>query len=157
MNECDECGLFPANIHYTRIEGDTRQSFHLCESCAKKRGISVTIADHGTAAPSPATAGGLECNGCGMKYSEFKRYGRLGCSGCYGVFCKEIDGLHRELHGSLEHKGKKYRGANGRHTPDGNDYSRLHNELIAAIVNEEFERAALLRDTLHDMEKTEKK
>jgi protein arginine kinase activator len=153
MNLCEECGLRSANVHVTQIVDNEAQSFHLCEACARERGISISIDEAAmeAAPPSPAPAEpDRECPSCRMKLSEFRSRGRLGCPGCYKEFEREIEDLLLQSHGSTEHKGKMY----GRGSGDGpgvTDVSHLRTELETAIRNEEFERAATLRDAIHSL------
>jgi protein arginine kinase activator len=153
MDQCEECGTRPANIHLTQIVENESQSFHLCEECAKKRGINISIDGEQVLAvpdsPAPQEPD-TECAACHMKLSEFRSKGWLGCPACYTAFETEIEGLLRESHGSTEHKGKAYR----RNVAVGKaktDVSRLRSELDSAIKNEEFERAAKLRDAIHSL------
>jgi protein arginine kinase activator len=53
-----------------------------------------------------------------------------------------------QVHGSTVHKGKVYRHS-GPDKLDIKDMERLKSELSEAIEKEEFELAALIRDTLH--------
>lgn len=153
MKLCDECSLRPANVHVTQIVDNEAQSFHLCETCAQKRGITISIDEEAMAAaplsPSPPEVD-RECPSCRMKLSGFRSAGRLGCPGCYTAFEREIEDLLLQFHGSTEHKGKMY-GRYAGDVPPGADVSRLRTELDSAIRNEEFERAAALRDAIHSL------
>ena len=155
MKMCDECGLHPANIHLTQIIDNESQSFHLCEECAEKRGIHITIDEEAMSGEVPfAPEEDLEdqeCPACGMKLSEFKTKGWLGCPSCYQAFEKDIEELLLNVHGSSEHKGKKYHHSPVADETKKEDLSLLKNKLNAAIKNEEFERAALLRDAIHGL------
>ena len=161
MKMCDECGHRPANIHLTQIVDDESQSFHLCEECAEKRGIQVSIDDEPVSSGATANVStqgmeDIECTSCRMKLSEFKTKGWLGCPACYQSFEKEIEQLLLHVHGSSEHKGKKYHRHLIEKTGDA-DLSKLRLKLDAAIKNEEFERAALLRDVIHGLKDPGKK
>jgi protein arginine kinase activator len=151
VKKCDECGLFPANINLTRIQGNESKSLCLCEACAKQHGIHVTPGDAELPNSIPEVAEERVCASCGLKLSDFTGKGWLGCAACYRVFDKEIEEFFRRVHGSLVHNGKKYHKVYG-----GNDFRRLRHELDNAIMNEEFERAALLRDELHGLNDTGK-
>jgi protein arginine kinase activator len=154
MKLCDDCGLLPATVHLMQVaNGNEPRSFNLCMECAKKRGINITIGETAAAddaSPVPVQRPAVperECPSCRMKLSDFRSRGRLGCPACYGAFAEEIDTLFRQVHGSSEHKGKKYRCAGAKDPGEG--LSRLRFDLASAIKNEEFERAALLRDAIH--------
>jgi protein arginine kinase activator len=88
------------------------------------------------------------CPRCQLSFLEFKTKGRLGCCDCYRHFEKDIDSLLMQVHGSTVHKGKLYRHG-GPDKLDVKDMERLKSELSEAIEKEEFELAALIRDTLH--------
>jgi protein arginine kinase activator len=91
-----------------------------------------------------------------MKLSEFRSKGRLGCPACYEAFDKEIEMLLKQVHGSSDYRGKKYRCTLIDEVNKGG-FSQLRMDLDAAIKNEEFERAAVLRDAIHDLNNTEGK
>ena len=155
MKLCDDCGLFPATVHLMQVaDGNETRSFNLCVECAKKRGIQISIGEAAADDVSPApvqrpAVRERECPSCRMKLSDFRHKGRLGCPACYGAFAEEIETLFRQVHGSSEHKGKKYRCESANDPGEG--LSRLRVDLASAIKNEEFERAALLRDAIHGL------
>ena len=161
MKLCDDCGLFSATVLLTQVaDGNETRSFNLCKACAKKRGIHITIGETmpDDEFPAPVQQPAVqerECLSCRMKLSDFRSNGRLGCPACYGAFAEEIETLFRQIHGSSEHKGKKYR-SNSPNDP-GEGLSRLRFDLESAVKNEEFERAALLRDAIHGLKGMHKK
>jgi protein arginine kinase activator len=151
MKQCQECGLNPATVHITRIVDNESQSFHLCEECARKQGIHIVIAGTATDMQCEVTPAVVEedraCDVCSRTLFEFRNKGRLGCPSCYSAFQNEIDEILFQMHGSIEHKGKLYRVSRPRKAP-APSLSRLHCELESAIREENFERAAHLRDTI---------
>jgi protein arginine kinase activator len=115
----------------------------------------------------------VRCSVCNMSFSEFSKTGRLGCSNCYKVFRNELNPILRRIHGSIEHKGKTpVRGVPG--TPkktentkaaqeneeaaksevNCNELERLKTELNEAIKTEEYEKAAVIRDKIKELEGT---
>ena len=153
MKLCDECGINPANIHLTQIMQNKTQVSHLCEECARKKGVSVSIGEDIAEIGEPAPEKEVDeksCSKCGCTYSIFKSRGWLGCSTCYQAFEQEIDELFQQMHGSLVHSGKKYTTAHVG-TPQAltGEMKRLRHELALAIKNEEFEQAATIRDAIH--------
>lgn len=152
MKKCDDCGNNPATIHLTQIMQDETMVFNLCEECARKKGISISIPD-GSASLSMPTAPpqkNITCEGCGMTYSEFKEKGRLGCVACYKVFDSEVDEYFMQVHGATAHLGKKYH-RTITNVLDISDLSRLKKELDSAIRDEAFELAASIRDTISNL------
>ncbi|HET6231160.1 MAG TPA: UvrB/UvrC motif-containing protein [Longimicrobiaceae bacterium] len=164
---CDNCGKHEAAIHLTQIENDQMTTRHLCEGCAAAKGLetgvggagSGPLADFlaqmgktgatGTAAPAGA------CPGCGLTLADFKRTGRLGCSRCWSTFDGSLRGLLRKLHGGTQHVGKVYL------PPDPTEMDRtaravsLRRSLQRAVDEEDFERAAALRDQIRRLEAVE--
>lgn len=151
MKTCDECGVNPANIHLTQIMQNETQVFHLCEECARKKGISISVNGEPLQDESPEEIVEEEkvCSGCGMKLSEFRSKGWLGCSRCYNEFDEQIEKLLVQVHGSSVHKGKKYVCAVEEH--EKIDLQRLRHDLDAAIKNEQFEEAAQIRDAIYNL------
>lgn len=151
MKLCDECGVNPANIHLTQIMQNETQVSHLCEECARKKGISVSLTQefNGPQEEQPDPANNKKCKSCECTYAMFKSKGWLGCSDCYQAFEKEIDDLLIQMHGSLVHKGKMYTRNAGTPQALTGEMKRLRHELAVAIKNEEFEQAATIRDAIH--------
>jgi len=149
MQLCDDCGINPATIHLTQIKNETAAVSHLCDECAKKHDVSISLeqADEPTQNNKSEIPDTL-CLQCGFALSEFKASGRLGCAHCYSAFQTEIDVMLTQLHGGALHKGKLYRKNDLGNAPD-EDVNRLRGELHEAIKNENFELAASIRDAIY--------
>ena len=158
MKVCDECGILPANVHLTQINQNETQVFHLCEDCARQKGITISVNEEGETqavvdekAVSAPQLPDKSCSKCGLKLSEFRNKGWLGCAECYHSFDEEIEQLLIHVHGSSLHKGKKYAGAVH---ATRSDLRRLRSELTTAIKNEQFEQAVTLRDAIHSIKES---
>lgn len=158
MKLCDECKSNEANIHLTQIMQNEIVVQHLCEECAKRKGVSIVIDEKQVQATTDNASGKLKetckssepvvrCLSCGTSFDDFKEKGWLGCSNCYTTFEKEIDALLVQVHGSKQHKGKMYHGTPG--VCFENDISFLRHELDSAICQEKFELAAMIRDKIN--------
>jgi protein-arginine kinase activator protein McsA len=88
MKMCDECGINPANIHLTQIMQNQTQIHHLCQECARKMGINISVNVDESGSGQETTESDKSCDKCGMKYSEFRSKGWLGCTECYQAFEK---------------------------------------------------------------------
>ena len=158
MKLCDECGINPANIHLTQIMQNQTHVSHLCEECARKKGINVSISEESVEVTAGKNAPVIDktCKRCGCTYENFRSKGWLGCSECYQAFEKEIDELLIQMHGSLVHKGKKY-SLLSPGTPNAlnGEMKRLRQELAVAIKNEAFEQAATIRDAIQSIKQME--
>lgn len=154
---CSECNTNQANIHFAQIAQNEVSVLHLCEECAKKKGISIVIEPQGSATAAlnvqqPDTREkkdipDIQCPACRMTLREFKEKGWLGCAACYSAFDKDIEGLLIQVHGSSVHKGKVYKKLES--FTAGEIISNLKKELQDAIRNEKFEAAALIRDKIN--------
>jgi protein arginine kinase activator len=159
---CQECGAAPATVHVRRISAGEEVELRLCLECAQARGLEPDpdLAPHGVS-PDPVsllfkTLGQMEgvtgtCPGCGMSYSDFRETGRLGCSRCYKAFLTELRPLIRRVHGEVRHVGK-VPPRDGELSDHSARLRRLNEDLERAIGEEEYERAADLRDRIRDLE-----
>lgn len=97
-----------------------------------------------------------KCSGCGTEYSEFLKTGKLGCSQCYKDFKRQLFPIIKRLHGHLEHKGKIPVDVRGNIFQKESHRERIDNikrRLQKAILLEDYEKAAELRDLIYEAEK----
>jgi protein arginine kinase activator len=95
----------------------------------------------------PSEISDKKCPTCGMQFSDFSKTGRLGCGNCYLTFRSQLNGLLRKIHGSTQHRGKVP------FTPGDvmkplREERKLQEELRKAVEEEDFEKAAKLRDRI---------
>lgn len=166
--QCQECGLKPATLHFTKIVNGEKTEFHLCDSCARDKGDLIPGTANGFSIhnlisgllnfePQMVNAAGvagkpLHCEKCGMAYAQFGKMGRFGCSSCYMYFADRLDPLLRRLHGNTVHVGKVPRRAGG-DLQVKREIEKLKSELQMCIAREEFEKAAAIRDRIRKLEK----
>lgn len=169
---CDECKKNEATIHFTRIVDNKVTESHLCQECAKEKGLFFPSLDEALfEGPHLALASLLaglsdigapyalekpkvarKCPNCKATYDDFRESGRMGCSECYRTFRKELLPLLRRLHGSVQHTGKvplKKIGVGKK----GKEIIELRRELQKAVEKEEYEKAAVIRDKIKELEK----
>jgi|WetSurMetagenome_2_1015567.scaffolds.fasta_scaffold116533_2 protein arginine kinase activator len=156
MKMCDDCGLFPAEVHLTQIVERKSESLYLCTECAKKRDIHFAGEIPETPADPFESAENRECPKCRTILSDFRGNGRVGCPDCYRAFNNEIELLIKQVHGATDYMGKKYRSAITC-TTDKVELSKLRKALESAVKDENFERAAALRDAIHNLNSKEGK
>jgi protein arginine kinase activator len=161
MMNCDSCGEKEATVFLTQIVDGKMQKVNLCDACSKAKGVNdptgFALADLllGLGAAQQIEKGPtvLKCEVCGFTQADFKKTGRLGCSGCYETFA---EGLSEML--SNMHKGTRHTGKIPQHLAErlkrNQTISTLQQELDQAVASEEYETAAKLRDTLKQMEIT---
>ncbi len=160
--KCQNCGQAPAKYHFKKWENNIETDLSLCESCAeergfapvggKKAGLAQTLGDmlEGMEGVSEGAVGSIQCRVCGLLYSTFRQTGRLGCPECYIVFEKQLRPLLRRVHGAVRHTGKSPAGDEA-HAARRQELRRLQEEMEKAVVHEEFERAAALRDQIRSL------
>jgi len=163
---CQSCNKNTATIHLTEINKGEKREIHLCEHCAKEKGIATkihfSISDilggliESQGQQDPPEVANLECSICHMTYSEFKSKGRFGCAEDYQVFKKALFPLLEKIHGSLTHMGK-VPSRIGEGATKEREIVKLQHGLTKAIASENYERAAELRDELKALRKSSKK
>ena len=156
---CCICKEKPATVHLTDIKGDKMQKVDLCEECAKNKGVNdstFALADMllglGASQEIEQASGGVEikCPQCGFTQADFKKSGRLGCAECYKTFADGLEGLLKSMHKGTRHAGKVPEGL--QQTRDLSDrLNALQQKLAKAILEENFEQAAALRDEIKQM------
>jgi protein arginine kinase activator len=165
---CQECGKRQATLHFTKIVNGEKTEFHICEVCAKEKGEALpgmnnTFSIHNllsgllnfdtaNGTVNPAYSQTMQCQKCGLTYSQFSRSGRFGCSACYRTFGNRLEPLFRKVHsGNVTHFGKIPR-RSGNMIKVKRDLQEMKQRLQQAIHNEEFELAAQLRDQIRELE-----
>lgn len=169
MNPCQACHERDAVVRLTQIVGDDVTTVHLCSKCAAERGIEtaaevaqtplgafLAAMGKGGAPMAAAVAVGEACPECGATLQDFRASGRLGCAHCWIAFERPLRDLLRRLHGATRHTGEGYTrpGDDTLTAPEQRERIRaeLREQLRLAIVAEQFERAAELRDQLRVLE-----
>jgi protein arginine kinase activator len=160
--KCQVCQEREATVHFTEIVDDKIIKLHLCEECAKKKGIGIkagfALSDFLstlTEAEITEEEAVLKCPQCGMTLENFRKEGRLGCGQCYETFEKTLTALIKTLHKGSHHTGKIPAGRSA--IESGPDPTALKRELQKAVKNEEYEKAARLRDRIKKLEVKAKK
>lgn len=165
---CQFCNQRDANVHITKVVNGVKQELHLCEDCAKKKqelNIGSTLNLGPTLSFQNIMDGFVEmmgspvqhqlqedrCKTCGMAFDNFRRTGRVGCGNCYSTFRKNLTPLIKRIHGNIQHTGKLPKRTGGL-LKLIRGIESLRDELKLAIDNEEYERAAKLRDEIRELE-----
>lgn len=165
---CEVCRKNAATVHVTKVVNNVRTELHLCQQCARERGelqvlstpsfaLSNVLAGllqggsgHGVHVGIPAGAG-RKCRTCGLDYSKFTNSGFLGCSDCYSEFAPMLNPLIRRIHGHTCHTGKAPRRA-GKAVRFRREIDTLRKRLQQFIETEEYEKAAVVRDRIRELE-----
>jgi protein arginine kinase activator len=170
---CQECNQRPAALHFTKIINGEKTEVHLCEKCAQEKGEMFIFNGESGFAFNNLLAGLLnidpafqkpsqspfqqeeilQCDTCSMTFPQFLKVGRFGCSHCYETFKEQLKPVLRRLHsGNWTHNGKiPKRIGGGIHLRKQID--EFKSSLKDLIANEEFEKAAEIRDEIRHLEK----
>lgn len=177
---CQSCNENLATVHLTEIVQKAKKETHLCEECARDKGVSYgtqfSVKDFlsglakskaaatpfiASSKPEPGAAPAAEespaaeeqepCPSCGISFAEFRRSGRLGCFNDYEHFQEGLVPLLEKIHGQKQHTGR---------VPDrvGERIKRQrqitdHRTLLQeAVEREDYEAAAELRDQIRALE-----
>lgn len=155
---CEECGEEKATIHLTDFGEAGPHQVHLCEGCYNRREDLPALSQSKIVeqlieaiAPELQKLGLETCPECGMSYLEFRQSFRLGCPQDYEVFEEPLDQILAEIQASTHHVGKVPRGAA---QLDSGDVLMeiLQRELEESVQQEDFVRAAELRDEIRELE-----
>ncbi len=95
-----------------------------------------------------------KCPLCGMTLSDFAKEGKAGCPMCYETFDSELEPTIGRIHGRTSHTGRspvKFR----EKTELKHKIHALEAEQKEAIKNENYERAAEIRDELKNLRGSE--
>jgi protein arginine kinase activator len=160
--EVDNCDN-EATVHLTEIREGKKHEMHLCERCASEKGLpgkshfSISDLLHGIASQAQAQAQKSKrtreaaCPVCGATLSQFQSSGRFGCPECYTTFKDDVQGLVEKIHDSSQHVGKVPRRISSEISLQ-KDIRQLQLDLKKAIKREDYEKAAAIRDQIHQLE-----
>ncbi len=159
---CNICNKKKATVHLTEIVDEQMSEMHLCEDCAREKSVQMEqqfgladllagLADFGKHVKENDKSQ-IICPNCGMNYDDFKKFGRLGCSECYSAFRQNLDILLKKIHGSNHHLGKTPVKLSLTIKKKMEDLQELRLQLQKSIQQENFEKAAELRDKIRAIE-----
>ncbi len=161
---CQNCGENPATIHTVLIAGGMTRELFLCDECAKKRGFSfnkvpLLISFITAKQPDAEACESKTCPRCGSSLASLREEGVLGCSSCYQALAAELSPIIRRAQGGrLRHVGRRPARRFAKIVdapapapaaePAPEPLELLEEQLRQAVVKEEYERAATLRDEI---------
>lgn len=146
----------------TQIVNGQVSELALCEACAREKGLfdpqSLTFAEkffpeefknrvdklvreltRSESSPAPVQPLDMltKCPACGFAVEDYRRTAHLGCPDCYSVFARELDPSAEPAETAQEDETPVITRA------------RLQQELQKAVAQEDYERAASLRDQIN--------
>jgi protein arginine kinase activator len=159
--KCDLCDK-KATVHLTEIVDAQVTEMHLCEDCAREKSVQMEqqfgladllagLSDFGKNVKEVEKVK-LKCKNCGLSYDDFRKFGRLGCSQCYDAFKPHLMTLLKKIHGSNQHVGKAPVKFSKNKRKKFDELQEMKRQMLEAIQNEDFEKAARLRDKIRELE-----
>lgn len=164
---CQICGEKEASLHLKEIvEGEVR-SFHVCEVCAKEKGLNESfflpafslsnlIAGLSEFQAEPEEKKIVICPGCKLTFSDIQKKGKIGCSSCYRTFKDYLTPLLGRIQSRTSHSGKIPLRGKTKDIRERQIYE-LGKNLEEVVKKEEYEKAAQLRDKIRHLEKEKNK
>ena len=166
--KCQMCGKNEAAEQLYINDNGKKSVMMVCHDCAKKiTGSMMPVSGslyegaglgnltsalyslaHSKSAGEPEILKAVsKCPTCGMTYDAFVSKGKLGCGECYRTFHDRLLRPLRQIHGTYEHVGKIPERSGGE-LKNSRKLDSLRQQLDAAVREQEFERAAELRDEI---------
>lgn len=179
---CKRCGKNNAEIYYKQTVNGHTDEYALCSKCAeelKKEGklnmnMPFSFDDFGFGWANDGIFGlkelfGLpfdskyaklgdkkKCSLCSSTFDDLVKRGKVGCAKCYETFSEELKNSVERIHGKTKYAGRIPK----KHISDKDikedRINSLHDELKKAIDDQEFEKAAVIRDKIREIENNEK-
>lgn len=167
---CQSCKNKQATTHIKTVINGELTEMNLCTECAAKQGINTMfnfnnffdigslmsgfMGDPFTTALAPEK----KCPNCGITFAQISKGGRVGCSKCYDVFYDRLLPSIKRIHGNTVHTGKRLRNPQlpvsvdeTKAAEQPTELESLNNQLTDAVKNQEFEKAAQLRDRINEL------
>ena len=157
---CENCGQREATtVLKQTVNGETHR-MHLCSYCANSMlldnffsdfSINNIFAKNMSAMPKSKKV----CDQCHTSMDEIMNPGKIGCAQCYETFSTELARTIEKIHGKSSHIGKVPKSAQGT-IKIKNLLTEYRMELNRLVSQQEFEKAAEMRDKIRELEESAK-
>lgn len=158
---CQLCKNQRATLHITEIDRQERRELHICQECARLKGLAenpfmpltelLGEPDVGKKRSPKAQPTDIRCPSCGIGLEDIRKGGRFGCDQDLDVFDPWLETALEQRHGEVQHVGKIPRNAAEGRKREA-EICRLKRALEKAVRSEDFEAAARLRDQIRSKE-----
>ena len=163
---CERCFERHATISIIQIINGEKTELHICENCSEGEGIEAIVSNlpqiftkmildvlKQKEKEAKRTGGKYavrKCSSCGYSWEEFRKTGPLGCDKCYVFFKEQIIEIVKQAQGQSLHVELKQESKRSFETAEDKS-TLLENALQKAVQNEEYEKAAKLRDKIRSL------
>ncbi|HOJ92167.1 MAG TPA: UvrB/UvrC motif-containing protein [Dictyoglomaceae bacterium] len=138
---CDLCHKNKAEYILEVNNEEGKRRYSLCESCLQEIVREVL---QSSMLFEKEIKDLDNCPKCDREWEEIEESGIVGCSYCYVHFADKLESMISQYHGEKVHKGK----APKKTVKKMENILRYKIELSKAIENEDYEKAAEIRDIL---------
>ena len=166
---CQKCKKHTATTQVKRTINGITEEFFLCRDCAAEIGFSGFINPFSSAGffsslfnekmEEKSLSPVKRCPKCNSSLSDITSLGKVGCAECYSVFENSLSPLITKIHGTNHHCGKLSPNANSSADENGNNFKTVEEEIAElkeklneAVLAQEYEQAAVIRDKIKEME-----
>lgn len=165
---CTRCKKRDATVYISQTVNGVKSEIRLCSECAKSEdGYTNIAADSlfsgifsdglfNAAFGTPKRVADKQCPLCKMTGRELASSGRVGCAKCYEVFNTELDSIVSGIHGGARHKGTPPE-KSAADIEKARLIDKYKKEQQEAIAEQNYERAAELRDMIKALEEGEER
>ncbi len=158
---CENCGKNQATTHIKRVINGVATQKHLCRECAAKLGLvpkdANSLADILSSMFGDCADTGLldkkVCGCCKSSFNDIIKSGKVGCPECYKTFKAELLPYIKRIHGNVKHIGKFPNTSLLAVSDNQTRLAALKEQLQLLVKEEEFEKAAQVRDEIRSIEK----
>ena len=164
---CQNCGKYEATTQVKRIVNGESAEAHLCSDCAKALGYNDVFGGFGNTfgdllgsffgepQVSAISSRTIRCEKCGNTFNDIVNSGKIGCADCYTTFYDKLLPSLQRIHGKTRHEGKNPTIIKAEVT-NVNPIEDLEEQLRIAIDEQNFEKAAQLRDKINELKEGQK-
>ena len=164
---CQNCGKYEATTHVKRIVNGESAEAHPCSDCAKALGYNDVFGGFGNTfgdllgsffgepQVSAISSRTIRCEKCGNTFNDIVNSGKIGCADCYTTFYDKLLPSLQRIHGKTRHEGKNPTIIKAEVT-NVNPIEDLEEQLRIAIDEQNFEKAAQLRDKINELKEGQK-
>lgn len=161
---CQNCKKNEATTHIKQVINGEATQHHLCQACAQTLGYGNLFDDFSFNLPSlfsgffEDSAFALDesrlerCQVCGSCFDDIIKTGTVGCANCYDKFYSKLLPSIQRIHGKVKHTGNIPLQTETTPVPKEKTAEEkileLQNEMTKAVNEQNFERAAVLRDEI---------
>ena len=159
---CDLCKKNPAAIHIEKHNGEKKTQLKVCCECAGIEGLTPENLNGESLQKlingiySMHNQNASKCLTCDTDSETFERTGKVGCPDCYTYLSQNINIQSWQKTPHCKHIGKTPYNYTIKPSVIENDEEAidvLEQKLVFCISEEDYEKAAILRDRIEEMKK----